>query len=148
MLIEKGEYVNKKTKGIYTVSDDIVRNATNAQDGQKMVLYRSLSNILFVREYNEFMLKFDKVRNEMKIMTFDIVKNGEPNLNERVYTENVIRNIINQKDIPIVLNKTETGNYSHDMIDNIAPIGFGKIKDNIIDDDYKIIAVTFIPKQR
>ncbi len=60
-VIIKGKYRNKKTKGIYTVTDDIVRNATNKQDGQKMVLYRSLTNMLFVREYDEFMLKFDKV---------------------------------------------------------------------------------------
>lgn len=49
--------INKKTKGEYFVID-AVTNATNAQDGEVMVLYRNIDGALFVRELAEFKKKF------------------------------------------------------------------------------------------
>ncbi len=124
----------------------------------------------------------------MELMTFNIIKTGEPNLNGQIYTKESIQNIINQKNIPVILNKkyfsnnniivptdkivgfcnyttilnnsldssiqfnnTEIGKLAHDIIDNnkyeLVPIGFGKCKNNIVDKNYKIIALTFIPKK-
>lgn len=58
-------YKHKKTGNIYSVfTKEQVVNCTNAQNGQDMVMYKSiddksLSNIIFVRERNEFLEKFE-----------------------------------------------------------------------------------------
>lgn len=49
--------VNIKSSTPYTLLTDEVINATNAQDGQKMVLYTDDKN-LYVREVGEFDAKF------------------------------------------------------------------------------------------
>ena len=42
----------------------IVANATNENDGQQMVLYCSKDGMCFVREFNEFIEKFDRYKEE------------------------------------------------------------------------------------
>lgn len=62
-----GSYRHKKTGRIYQVADNNnlieVINTTNAQDGQRMVMYLDPSkpNMIFVREKNEFNKKFEKI---------------------------------------------------------------------------------------
>ena len=52
-------YKNKKNKKPYTVLNMDVINCTNEVDGQRMVLY-TIDGRQFVREYGEFMEKFEK----------------------------------------------------------------------------------------
>lgn len=54
------QYRNKKNSKIYTVLDMNVINCTNEVDGQRMVLYM-IGGKQFVREYDEFMVKFEEV---------------------------------------------------------------------------------------
>ena len=59
-------YRNKKNKKLYKVLNNNVINATNANDNDTMVLYIVLDdkrNLQFVREINEFCLKFEKSSN-------------------------------------------------------------------------------------
>lgn len=57
--IISGLYRNNKKGRIYRVFDECV-NATNAQDGQVMIVYRDVHDPdkPFVREHREFQLKF------------------------------------------------------------------------------------------
>jgi vacuolar-type H+-ATPase subunit E/Vma4 len=48
-----------KTGNLYKVLNDDIINSTNAQDGQKMVLYSNEKNMMFVRELKEFWEKFE-----------------------------------------------------------------------------------------
>ena len=59
-------YKNKKKGTYYVLLNDNVKNCTNANDGQIMVLYRSEDepDLYFVREKNEFFIKFDEVNEE------------------------------------------------------------------------------------
>lgn len=52
-------YKNKKTGNLYRIVDFAI-NATNAQDGQRMVCYAPANSddYLYVREINEFEKKF------------------------------------------------------------------------------------------
>ncbi len=57
------EYIHLKSKKIYDVVSLDVTNATNAQDGQRMVVYigdkrDGSGKSIFVREFNEFNEKF------------------------------------------------------------------------------------------
>ena len=54
------QYRNKKNQNIYTVLNMDVINCTNEVDGQRMVLYTT-GGRQFVREYEEFMAKFEEV---------------------------------------------------------------------------------------
>lgn len=56
-------YRNKKTNKIYKIKDTAI-NTTNAQDGQKMIVYEDEYGNLYVREVSEFAIKFDEVKNE------------------------------------------------------------------------------------
>jgi len=49
---------NAKTNDIYVVEDMNVTNATNAADGERMVLYYRYSDRKFVRNHAEFVRKF------------------------------------------------------------------------------------------
>lgn len=54
---------NRKHKGFYTI-DGIVCDTTNERNGNKTVLFSSLTNSnlpQFVRDYYEFAIKFKKV---------------------------------------------------------------------------------------
>lgn len=57
-------YRNKKTGNVYVVLGQVT-NATNAQDGQEMVLYARdegwARSQKFVRDINEFTEKFEEV---------------------------------------------------------------------------------------
>ena len=57
------KYRNIKNGNIYEIIRDDVINCTNANDNQIMVLYKSLEHpdMLFVREINEFNIKFEEV---------------------------------------------------------------------------------------
>ena len=63
MIRLSGLYTNNKTQEVYVVVNNAI-NATNAQDGQAMVVYtpKSTLNIvtrkLYVRELEEFKSKF------------------------------------------------------------------------------------------
>ena len=61
-FIEDGPvyYINKKNKGKYNFLG-IVTNCTNKDDGVAMVLYQK-DDMIFVREYEEFLEKFDEVK--------------------------------------------------------------------------------------
>lgn len=64
--MREGTYTHKKTGKLYVTQRVGVINATNAQDGQKMVIYRafgvtSLADHWYVREEAEFMAKFEFV---------------------------------------------------------------------------------------
>ena len=55
---------NKKTGVMYDVCDDLgIINATNDQDGQKMILYADAKTgeHVYVREKKEFFEKFEKM---------------------------------------------------------------------------------------
>lgn len=59
-------YRNKKNKKLYKVLKNNIINATNANDDDIMVLYIVVDDkrdLQFVREINEFCLKFEKVNN-------------------------------------------------------------------------------------
>lgn len=51
-------YKNKKNNEKYMVVRSDVINTTNSNDGEKMVLY-SKRGIVFVRNYDEFIEKFE-----------------------------------------------------------------------------------------
>lgn len=51
-------YTHIKTGHVYELVQDKVINATNAQDGERMVLYTNLQGDWFVREHSEFHQKF------------------------------------------------------------------------------------------
>ncbi len=53
-------YKNLKKSTVYKVLQTGVINCTNAQDGQKMVLYTN-GELTFCREENEFYTKFEKI---------------------------------------------------------------------------------------
>ncbi len=57
------KYRNNKNGNLYEVIREDVINCTNANDDQIMVLYKSLEHpeMLFVREINEFKIKFTLV---------------------------------------------------------------------------------------
>ncbi len=54
------KYRNIKKGTVYEVIQTGIINCTNAQDGEKMVLY-SNGELTFCREENEFYKKFEKV---------------------------------------------------------------------------------------
>jgi len=53
------QFKNIKTGRVYYVIDDNVVNATNRDDGKRMVLY-ARDKQWFVREYEEFNQKFEE----------------------------------------------------------------------------------------
>ena len=57
------KYRNIKNGNFYEVIREDVINCTNANDGQIMVMYKSLEHpeLLFVREKSEFYIKFQEV---------------------------------------------------------------------------------------
>lgn len=68
MLIEKYgalycQVTHIKTGNTYFMCN-IVTNTTNENDGQAMVLYYSMTGISFVREFNEFIEKFERYKEE------------------------------------------------------------------------------------
>lgn len=56
---------NKKTGDLYEIINDWVINATNKDDGKRMVLYKSATQYdqSFIREYDEFWEKFEDIVN-------------------------------------------------------------------------------------
>jgi len=60
------KYIHLKSGRHYSVEFKHIINATNENDGQRMVLYtgrrKDGSHGTFVREYKEFMNKFKKIR--------------------------------------------------------------------------------------
>lgn len=60
-------YQNNKSGKVYVVVSPLVFNATNAQDGQQMVLYHLKDSAAqtYVREYNEFHEKFTLLGEEV-----------------------------------------------------------------------------------
>jgi hypothetical protein len=54
-------YKNKKT-GKFYIKHDTVTNATNEQEGQRMVFYMDEDYNYFVREEQEFYEKFEEVK--------------------------------------------------------------------------------------
>lgn len=61
-------YKNKKNGKIYTVLAEDIINSTNSNDGQRMILYTDNNGNLYVREYSEFMVKFDKCTDKIGIL--------------------------------------------------------------------------------
>ena len=63
IFMSSKKYRNIKNGNIYEVIRDDVINCTNANDNQKMVLYRcdEYPDLLFVREKNEFNIKFMEI---------------------------------------------------------------------------------------
>ena len=59
--MNKKKYRNKKTGKFYFIEHYYVINATNANDGQAMILYRNELGGLLVRERTEFFEKFEEV---------------------------------------------------------------------------------------
>jgi hypothetical protein len=63
-MVAAGTYKNKKTGNLYVVQRTDIVNATNAQDGQRMVLYRPYGSggtgTWYVREEQEFLAKFEE----------------------------------------------------------------------------------------
>ncbi|MGM9994256.1 MAG: hypothetical protein ACI37R_05960 [Candidatus Avigastranaerophilus sp.] len=57
------KYRNIKNGNTYEVLREDIINCTNANDKQIMVLYKSdkYPDLLFVREINEFKIKFEKI---------------------------------------------------------------------------------------
>jgi len=57
--------VEEKVFKVYKVVD-VAINATNASDGQVMIVYQNKSGDTFVREINEFQSKFEPVASIVK----------------------------------------------------------------------------------
>ena len=57
-------FENNKTKVLYKITDKPVTNATNAQDGEVMILYENKEGELFIREWKEFHIKFTQTNLE------------------------------------------------------------------------------------
>lgn len=56
--------IKNPNRGLYHILSMEVKNCTNAQDGQEMVLYKLVgSDLIFVREKEEFFLKFKEHTN-------------------------------------------------------------------------------------
>jgi len=55
----KKSFIHKKTGGRYFVTGEAI-NATNANDGQVMIVYTNADGKTFVREKTEFMQKFEE----------------------------------------------------------------------------------------
>lgn len=58
---ENSLWRNKKNQRMYRVLKDNVRNCTNAQDGERMVLYTDQTGQMYVRFCVEFREKFELV---------------------------------------------------------------------------------------
>lgn len=60
-----GVYKHNKTGKLYSFLDEVI-NATNANDGQVMILYVTTiaEGPIYVREKEEFLTKFTKVNND------------------------------------------------------------------------------------
>lgn len=58
---------NNKNQKLYKILDQIVVNSTNGCEGQYMVLYKDQNGKKYVREHDEFYLKFT----ETSIEQFD-----------------------------------------------------------------------------
>jgi hypothetical protein len=56
----KEKYKNIKNGTIYEIVQTEIINCTNAQDGQKMILYTN-GELTFCREEQEFYKKFEKI---------------------------------------------------------------------------------------
>lgn len=54
-------YINKKNKHRYLVTGTAI-NCTNKDDGMQMVIYNNEEGMVFVREYNEFLKKFEETK--------------------------------------------------------------------------------------
>lgn len=52
-------YIHKKTGNKYFVTGEAI-NATNANDGQVMIIYTNADGKTFVREKKEFLEKFEE----------------------------------------------------------------------------------------
>ena len=60
----KSIYRNKKNKKLYLVLSNDIISTTNAYEGKKMVLYSDEDMTkLFIRELDEFNIKFDFIKN-------------------------------------------------------------------------------------
>lgn len=55
---------NLKNGNTYRVLETDIINHTNANDGQKMVMYIDENEIIFVREQSEFFMTFERVFND------------------------------------------------------------------------------------
>jgi len=64
--VSNKKYRNKKTGKIYFLINNRIINATNANDGQIMVLYKNENGDLFVRERKEFLIKFEEEKMKVK----------------------------------------------------------------------------------
>lgn len=64
IFMSSKKYKHLKTGNIYEVIRDDVLNCTNANDEQIMVLYKNEQSpeLLFVREKNEFLQKFELIK--------------------------------------------------------------------------------------
>ena len=62
-LHSKGEQyvIHKKTGNKYYVLSDSARDATNAREGDWVVVYKDEGGRIFVRDYDEFWIKFERV---------------------------------------------------------------------------------------
>jgi len=52
---------HNKTGNLYIVEDTNAIDATNASDGERMVVYYKTTNQRFVRKYEEFINKFTRI---------------------------------------------------------------------------------------
>ena len=61
-MSEGNQVTHIKTGKKYTVVSETIIDTTNANDGKRMVMYFSMDSIgkIFVREFDEFWLKFKK----------------------------------------------------------------------------------------
>jgi len=65
--------INLKRKTEYIILMEDVRNSTNAQDGQKMVIYQGMDNHVYVRETEEFYQKF-RIKSPDEQTAIDLLK--------------------------------------------------------------------------
>ncbi len=60
MIEKQTQWINIKNGRTYVV-DGMVRNCTNEQDGQQMIIYHeALKDVPYAREEKEFLSKFEK----------------------------------------------------------------------------------------
>lgn len=81
------KYRHRKTGNIYLVLN-VVTNATNAQDGQEMILYQrdnDPGSPFYVRERDEFSQKFEKIgQSEQGADIFEEMRKRVKQLQEKI----------------------------------------------------------------
>lgn len=111
-------YIHNKTGNEYEVLFDAT-NATNAQDGESMVVYQNNKGQKFARELSEFLNKFtpkESLVNNKEMQQYLPINGNTPNFNYRLTKGEVLEKYIHgyllSKGIDSYINKDVEPNYT------------------------------------